>query len=180
MGKRLGMPTQAYTSFSDSKVVDAQAGAETAMGALLAVAAGMDSVSGPGMLDYLLSFSLPKLVIDDEIAGQALHFGRDIRLAGDLPTGHLVDELLSEGHVLVADHTMEHWPTELYLSGPSWDREAREKWTSHGGRDVNARATAEVERLLAGWEAPSPDPSIDREARAIIRAAMTTDADLPG
>ena len=180
MGKRLGMPTQAYTSFSESKVIDAQAGAETAMGALLAVAAGMDSVSGPGMLDYLLTFSLPKLVIDDEIAGQALHFARDIQAAGDLPTTSLIDELLSEGHVLVADHTMEHWPRELHLPADVWDRDARERWASKGELDVTARATAEVERLLGRWEAAPPDPAIDREARAIIRSGLTSGAELPG
>ena len=31
------------------------------------------------MLDFLLVFSLPKLVFDDEICGQTLHFLREIR-----------------------------------------------------------------------------------------------------
>ena len=44
MGKQLGMPTQAYTGFSEAKVLDAQAGAETALGALMAVQSGLDSV----------------------------------------------------------------------------------------------------------------------------------------
>jgi len=179
MGKRLGLPTQAYTAFSEAKVLDAQAGAETAMGALLAVAAGMDSVSGPGMLDYLLTFSLPKLVVDDEIAGQALHFGRDIVAADDLPTSALVDELLAEGHVLVSEHTMEHWPTELHLPAEVWDRDARERWTSKGELDVAARARAEVERLLEAYEPPETDPAVDAEARAIIRSGLPTGAELP-
>jgi len=180
MGKRLGMPTQAYTAFSESKVLDAQAGSETAMGALLAVAAGMDSVSGPGMLDFLLTFSLPKLVIDDEIAGQALHFGRDIVAADDLPTSALIDELLGEGHVLVSDHTLAHWPTELHLPGEVWDRDARERWTSRGKLDTTARATAEVERLLVSYEPPTTDQAVDAEARAIIRSGLAEGAELPG
>jgi trimethylamine--corrinoid protein Co-methyltransferase len=180
VGKRLGLPTQAYTAFSESKVIDAQAGAETAMGALLAVAAGMDSVSGPGMLDYLLTFSLPKLVIDDEIAGQALHFGRLIGPAGDLPTTDLIDELLSEGHVLVTDHTMEHWPSELHLPGDVWDRDTRERWTSKGGLDVTTRASAEVERLLSAYEPPPTDPALDAEARAVIASALPAGDALPG
>ena len=39
---------------------------------------GVNSVSGPGMLDFLLVFSLPKLVFDDEMCGQALRFVRDV------------------------------------------------------------------------------------------------------
>lgn len=180
MGKHLGMPTQAYTSFSESRVLDAQAGAETALGALLAVTSGMDSVSGPGMLDYLLTFSLPKLVIDDEIAGQVLHFGRDITRADDLPTTELVNELLSEGNLLVSDHTREHWPSELYLPGEAWDRDARDGWAARGLLDATARATAQVERLLEAYEPPETDPRLDAEARAIITSGLSEGSELPG
>ncbi len=180
MAKRLGLPSQAYFAFGEGKVLDAQAGAETAMGALLAVISGVDSVSGLGMLDYLLTFSLPKLVLDDELAAQALHFARDIVPADDLPTTALVRELLAEGHVVVSDHTLEHWPTELYLPGEVMDRDARDKWTSKGELDVPARATAEVERHLAAWEPPATDPAVDKEARAIIASGLPDGAVLPG
>ncbi|CAN5839875.1 trimethylamine methyltransferase family protein [soil metagenome] len=179
MAQRLGIPSQAYLAFSEGKVLDAQAGAETAMGALLAVTAGVDSVSGLGMLDFLLTFSLPKLVLDDELAGQALHFAREIRPTGDLPTTELVNELLAEGHLVTADHTLSHWPSELYLPGPVIDRDAREKWASKGGLDVPARATAEVERLLAAWAPPATDRGVDAEARAIISAALPEGTPLP-
>ena len=79
VAKSLGLPTQAYMALSDAKEVDAQAGAETFGSALLAALAGVNSVSGPGMLDFLLVFSLPKLVLDDELCGQALRFTREIR-----------------------------------------------------------------------------------------------------
>ena len=74
VAKALGLPTQSYMALSDAKILDAQAGAETFASALLAGLAGVNSVSGPGMLDFLLVFSLPKLVFDDEICGQTLHF----------------------------------------------------------------------------------------------------------
>ncbi len=179
MGKHLGMPTQAYTAFSESKVLDAQAGAETAMGALLAVESGLDSVSGPGMLDYLLTFSLPKLVVDDEIVGQVKHFAGDIQLSGDIPTTELINEMLSEGHMLVADHTMEHWPSALYLPGPVWDRDAHDAWSAKGELDIVARATDGVERLLESYQPPETDPAVDAEARAIIESGLSEGAELP-
>ncbi|HKZ70389.1 MAG TPA: trimethylamine methyltransferase family protein, partial [Anaerolineales bacterium] len=73
VAKHLGLPTQCYMALSEGKFLDAQAGAETFGSALLAAIAGVNSVSGPGMLDYVLTFSLPKLVFDDEVCGQALH-----------------------------------------------------------------------------------------------------------
>jgi trimethylamine--corrinoid protein Co-methyltransferase len=179
MGKHLGLPTQAYTNFSEAKVLDPQAGSETAMGALLAVTAGIDSVSGPGMLDYLLTFSLPKLVIDDEIAAQALHFGRDIDVADDLPTTELIKELLEEGHVLMSDHTMERWPAELYLPGPVWDRDAHDQWVAKGELDMATRAAAQVDHLLDAYEPPATDLALDAEARDIIKSGLADGAELP-
>jgi trimethylamine--corrinoid protein Co-methyltransferase len=179
MGKYLGLPTQAYTAFSEAKMLDAQAGAETAMGALLAVQSGLDSVSGVGMLDYLLTFSIPKLVVDDEIVGQVLHFQGDITDTGDIPASAIIDEMFEEGHALVAEHTMLNWPTAMYLPGPVWDRDARDAWTAKGGLDINTRAVAQVERLLEGYEMPAADPALDAEARAIVRSGQTRDEELP-
>jgi trimethylamine--corrinoid protein Co-methyltransferase len=67
-----------YMALSDGKFLDAQAGGETFSSALLAALAGVNSVSGPGMLDFVLTFSLPKLVFDNEVCGQCLHFVREI------------------------------------------------------------------------------------------------------
>ena len=118
IGKYLGLPTQSYMALSDSKCLDAQAGAETFGSALLAALAGVNSVSGPGMLDYVMTFSLPKLVFDNELCGQAFHFTRDIAPVDDLPTRHLVQAQLTEQHMLTAEHTIAHWPHQLYLPGP--------------------------------------------------------------
>ena len=41
VGKHLGLPTQSYLAFSDAKLLDAQAGAETYGSALLAALAGI-------------------------------------------------------------------------------------------------------------------------------------------
>ena len=179
MGKHLGLPTQAYTGFSEGKVLDAQAGAETAMGALLAVQSGLDSVSGVGMLDYLLTFSIPKLVVDDEIVGQVLHFQRDVQVVDDIPSSEIVREMLDEGHALMAEHTMSHWPEELYLPGPAWDRDAYDAWSAKGELDIVARATARVDELLASYEMPEADAAVDAEARAIIRDGMRGEGELP-
>jgi trimethylamine--corrinoid protein Co-methyltransferase len=179
VAKRLGLPTQAYMALSDAKVLDAQAGAETFGSALLAALAGVDSVSGPGMLDFLLVFSLPKLVFDDEICGQALHFVRDTAVADDLPVGALVERLLADQHLIMADHTTRHWPAELYLPQPVVERNTREDWTKAGAADAYARAVAEVDRRLAAYRGVETDPAIERELDAIVRAGLRDQVELP-
>jgi trimethylamine--corrinoid protein Co-methyltransferase len=179
VAKHLGLPTQAYMALSDGKVLDAQAGAETFASALLAAAAGVNSVSGPGMLDYVVTFSLPKLVLDDELCGQALHFVREVDVKGDLPTSDLVRQLLDEQHLIIADHTLEHWPTELYLPEAVIDRDNRETWTDKGELDAARRAAAIVEERLAAWEPVPTDPAIVRELDRIVASGLEKQTELP-
>ena len=179
IGKHFGLPTQSYMALSDAKTLDAQAGAETFGSALLAALSGVNSVSGPGMLDYVLAFSLPKLVFDDEMCGQALHFVRDSGPRDDLPVGHLIEALMDENHLIMADHTTTHWPEELYLTSPIIDRDSRETWLRKGGRTVAENATEEVDRLLAEWTPVETDPDVDAEMVRLIQSGLDKPVDLP-
>jgi trimethylamine--corrinoid protein Co-methyltransferase len=176
VAKRLGLPTQSYMALSEGKFIDAQAGAETFGSALLAALSGVNSVSGPGMLDYVLTFSLEKLVLDNELCGQALHFVRDYAVKEDLPTVDLVRQLLNEKHLLTSEHTLKYWPRELYLPGPVFDRTNREQWAKEGGRDLGQRMKAEVEARLTAFVSPETDPRVDAELLRIIRSGMSDPA----
>jgi trimethylamine--corrinoid protein Co-methyltransferase len=179
IAKYLGLPSQAYMALSDGKELDAQAGGESFSSALLAALAGVNSVAGPGMLDFVLTFSLPKLVFDNEVCGQALHFCREIRPLDDLPSQHIVDHLVREGHLITAPQTLEHWPRELYLTDPVIDRTTRDTADPSGGPNLVERACAEVERRLAAWRPVETDPAIDEAMRAVIRAGMESQDRLP-
>jgi len=179
VGKYLGLPTQSYMALSDSKFLDAQAGAESFGSALLAALAGINSVSGPGMLDYVMVFSLPKLVFDNEVCGQALQFVRGTNVVDDLPTDALVRAQLADEHMLTAEHTLRHWPDQLYLPGAVFDRSNRETWVEAGGKTLYQRAMAEVDRRLAAYAPVETDPAADAEMRRLIRAGMTGQRLLP-
>jgi trimethylamine--corrinoid protein Co-methyltransferase len=179
VGKSLGLPTQSYLALSDGPILDAQAGAETFGSALIAALAGVNSVSGPGMLDFLLVFSLPKLVFDDEMCGQALRFVREIEPKDDLPVGPLIDQLMADQHLIMAEHTMTHWPTELYLPSAVVDRDNRENWLKAGAKDTYQRACDEVDRRLALYRPLATDPLIDQELQRIIRSGLHDQTHLP-
>ena len=61
IGKHLHLLTQADISMSDATQLDAQAGPESSMGATLAALAGINSISGPGMIGFESCHSLEKL-----------------------------------------------------------------------------------------------------------------------
>lgn len=179
IAKSLGLPTQAYMALSDSKFLDAQAGGESFSSALLAAIAGVNSVSGPGMLDFVLTFSLAKLVFDNEICGQALHFVREIRVLDDLPAGDLVSELLRQDNLITSPHTLKHWPHEFYLTGPVIDRENRANWQKSGSKTLHGRACDEVEQRLAAYAPIETDPEIDKTMRELIVAGLNEQTNLP-
>jgi len=179
IAKHLNLPTQAYMALSEGKFLDAQAGAESFAGAMLAAISGVNSVSGPGMLDYVLTFSLEKLVFDNELCGQALHFCRDFAVMEDLPTVELVRQLLGDKHLLTAAHTLSYWPKELYLPGSVFDRLSRESWLQEGGKNLDQRVRAEVERQLGAYVSPPTDARIVAEMVGLIRQGMTSGQAVP-
>ena len=118
----------------------------------------------------MLTFSLPKLVFDNEMCGQALHFVRAFAPVDDLPTADLVDDLLKDSHLITSPHTLEHWPKELYLTDPVVDRENRENWEEKGSKSLYDRACEEVETRLAAYQPIDTDPAADQAMRDIIAA----------
>jgi trimethylamine--corrinoid protein Co-methyltransferase len=179
IAKYLGLPSQAYMALSDGKELDAQAGGESFSSALLAALAGVNSVAGPGMLDFVLTFSLPKLVFDNEVCGQALHFCRDIEPLDDLPSQELVDHLMHEGHLITAQQTLDHWPQELYLTDPVIDRTTRDTSDDTKLPGLVERACQQVENRLAAYTPFETDPAIDEAMRAVILEGLETQETLP-
>jgi len=158
VAKHLKLPTQAYMALSDSKFNDPQAGMETGVGAFLAASAGINSVSGPGMLDYVNCFSFEKLVFDDEVVAHAKRFVRPVEVKDDLPAAELLAELVRDKHLLTSEHTLARWPEELYLPGPMVDRTNWDQWSEQGSRDWRARANQVIDETLASYEVePLPE-----------------------
>ena len=149
IGKRLGMPTQGYIAFSDAKQLDAQAGLESAMGATLAALSGINSISGPGMLDFESCQSLEKLVVDNEICGMTFRLLRGIEPREDFPSIPLFEELRRKKQLLIAPHTRRHLREEITFPGPVIDRANRERWANDGKLTLWERAGREVTRIVA-------------------------------
>jgi trimethylamine--corrinoid protein Co-methyltransferase len=152
IGKALRLPTQAYIGLSDAKLLDAQAGLESSMGATLAALSGINSVSGPGMLDFESCFSLEKLVLDNEICGMTSRLVEGITPRDDFPARPRFEELLAEQHLLISDHTRRHLRDEVYFPGPTIDRANRSRWREEGRRTLGERARSEVERLVGEYQ----------------------------
>lgn len=170
IGRHLGLPTQAYISLSDAKLLDAQAGLETGIGAALAVLSGINSVSGPGMLDFESCQSLEKLVLDNDICGMALRLSRGIEPREDFPALGLFEEMLKEKHLLIAAHTRRWLRAEHFFPSPVIDRANRGRWQKEGGLTLLERARREKERLVASWQPSRLGDGIKAELARLMTA----------
>ena len=153
IGKLLGLPTHAYVGLSDSKCVDAQAGLETGMGAILGALSGINVMSGGGMLDYESAQSYEKLVIDNDICGMAYRLvqgigQRDEPLAMDLfsePSGET--EFLTHPHTLLWHALEQKYPHVI-------NRDGYEQWVHNGKPTLVERASQQVSTLLSEESRP--------------------------
>jgi len=132
-----GLPTHAYLGMSDTKIVDAQTGLETASGALLGALAGVNMMSGPGMMDFESCFSL------------------------------VMREVGHAGNFLKSKHTRRNFRKADYIPTDVIDRDFRQTWFDKGALDVNARAHRRVEELIAAYEPLALDPEIAKDLEAI-------------
>jgi trimethylamine--corrinoid protein Co-methyltransferase len=163
IGKYLEVPTQAYISLSDSKLLDAQAGLETGIGATLAALSGINNISGPGMLDFENCQSLEKLVLDNEICGMTLRLLKGIEPRDDFPSLPLFQELLAEQHLLIAPHTRKHIKSELTFPSRIIERANRGRWENEGSRTLGERAEDEISRHLNNYEPSGIADSIKKD-----------------
>jgi len=170
IGKYLGLPTQAYIGLSDAKLLDAQAGLESSMGATLAALAGINNISGPGMLDFESCFSLEKLVLDNEICGMVFRMMEGVQPREDFPSQPRFEELLKEGHLLISDHTRRYLKEEVHFPGPVIDRANRSRWQEEGSSTLGERAHREVERLIEEHEPVRLPDDIKKELAELMEA----------
>ena len=162
-----GLPTHAYLGMSDTKIVDAQTGLESASGAVLGALAGINMISGPGLMDFESCFSLEKLVIDAEIVGMAKRLVRGVDDSDEPLALDVVREVGHKGQFLATKHTARRYRREDYMPSEVIDRDYRKAWFDKGALDVNARAHRRVEELVASYEPLDLPDDVVRELQVI-------------
>ena len=170
VGKSLGLPTHTYLSATDSKVVDAQAGLESGMGALVGALSGINMISGAGMLDSLLCQSAEKLVIDAEGIAMAKRMLEGMKIHTEtLATGFYEGVNFKGGDFLKQKITLKLFQKEQHMPSAVIDRDSVRGWKESGGLDTFGRAKQRVEQLLSSYTKPELDPAKVAELHTFVR-----------
>jgi trimethylamine--corrinoid protein Co-methyltransferase len=175
VGKSLGIPTHCYLGASDSKLVDAQAGLESGITALIGALAGINMISGAGMLDFLACQSPEKLVIDAEAIAMAkrLLAGLEVR-TGTLATAFF-EGVNFKGDFLKQKATRDLFSTEQHLPSSIIDRDSVRGWQHAGRLDTFSRAKKAVAALIQDYRRPAMPTGLEAELTVMVeRVAQTS------
>ena len=154
VGKSLGLPTHTYLCASDSKLVDAQAGMESGMTAIIGALAGINMISGAGMLDFLACQSAEKLVVDAEGIGMAKRLLAGMQVQTETLATALFEGINFKGDFLKQKITRELFSKEQFLPSAVIDRDSIRGWQIGGSQDTFARAKERTRQLLNDYQQP--------------------------
>jgi trimethylamine--corrinoid protein Co-methyltransferase len=170
VGRHLGLPTHAYMGLSDAKLPDYQAGLETAFGVAMAALAGVNIVSGPGMLNFVGTQSLEKMILDGEVCAMASRLLDGVAWRGspealDVLRDHAVDKSF-----LTADHTRRYFREEAWFPSDVIDRGPQGEWEAAGRPDAMRRAHDRVRSVLSSAAVEPPDERLIDQMESIVVA----------
>jgi trimethylamine--corrinoid protein Co-methyltransferase len=169
IGKWFGLPTHAYTGLSDSKCVDAQAGLETGMGAVLGALSGINVISGAGMMDYESTQSLEKLVLDNDICGMAYRMITGISQRDEPIALQLYPESGGDIEFLTHPHTLQ-WHLLEQRYPQIINRDGYDQWVQSGKPTVTDRASVRVAELLGDEAVPVLPADLQTDLNSIMRS----------
>ena len=147
MGKYYGLPIHTYAAMSDAKIVDYQAGSETARSGLMALSAGFDNVSGAGGLNVIAEMSIEKMVIDNDFIGTLKFLENGMRFDEASLAGDLLMEVGPAGSFMGKKHTLKNYRKEQNYSNITLNYEDRATWEKEGSPDIMDKARAYVDDL---------------------------------
>lgn len=139
------------SGISDSKMPDAQAGAEKGYNHALVGNAGANLIyESAGMLGSLLGFSLEGVVLDNDIVGAAQRTIRGIEVNDDTLSLDVIRAAVigGPGHYLASRQTLDLMQTD-YIYPAIGDRLSPKEWNEVGRPRLIDRATAHVRDVLA-------------------------------
>ncbi|MFZ1916610.1 MAG: trimethylamine methyltransferase family protein [Terriglobales bacterium] len=161
VGKYFGLPTHAYMVAGDGRLVDAQTEMESGMSAVLGALAGINMISGAGMLDFLACHSIEKLVIDAEAIASAQRFIEGIEPRGETLATEMFAQTGLSGDFLKLKETRALFRKEQHFPSAIVDRGLTTM--DQTAPDVVTRAAQRVEELASSYRRPDLAPEREKE-----------------
>jgi len=168
MARRYNLPWRTSNLLGGAKILDAQAGYESAMTMMAVLLSGANYLwHSAGWNEAGMHCSIAKFVVDSEVCAMGYRMAEGIRW-DDFEEGlAAVRDVGPGGHYLGHPHTQANFQRAFFIP-KLFDNNSIEQWKAEGSKDVKERALSQAKRLLAEYEEPKLDPTKDEELRDYI------------
>ena len=168
MARSYGIPWRTSNTLGGSKILDAQAGYESATTLSAVMHAGANYIwHSAGWNEAGMHCSVAKFIVDAEQCAMAHRmatgpdwesFEQAVSAVGDVGPG---------GHFLDHPHTQENFQSAFFLP-ELFDNNSVEQWMAEGSKDTTHRALVQAKHLLDAYEEPKLDVEKDEALRDFI------------
>jgi trimethylamine--corrinoid protein Co-methyltransferase len=155
-----GIPIWAFAGASDSKVMDAQAGAEAMFSIITALLSRANLIHDVGFLEYGSTSSLEMITMANELIAMSRFYLKGIAVNESTLALEAIERVGrgSPGSIfLMDDHTYDNFMEALFLPRLI-DRSRYDTWQKAGTLNLYDRCNKEAKRILAEHQVnPKPD-----------------------
>jgi len=156
------IPVRAMSGFTDAKIPDFQAGAETMQNLMLGMLSGAHLLNeSVGILDNILTISYEKTILDGEIISRIKRISQGI---SGVDRDLCVESIQHVGHggaYLTEPMTVKNCRNRWAPSTSFWG--TQEEWEKKGSQDASHRANQITRQILLDAPDSIIDPELDKE-----------------
>jgi trimethylamine--corrinoid protein Co-methyltransferase len=149
-----GLPIWSFAGASDSKVMDAQAGAEAMFSIITAMLSRCNLIHDVGYLEYGNVSSLEMVTMANELIAMCRYFTGGIEINEETLALDVIERVAGGGAnsiFLMDDHTFDNFMRSLFIPA-LLDRTRYDAWEQEGAKDLYKRCNEEAKRILAEHE----------------------------
>jgi trimethylamine--corrinoid protein Co-methyltransferase len=152
------LPSWGLAGATDAKLLDAQAGIESAFSILSQGLSGLNLIHDVGYMAAGMTCSLEQLVMGNEVIGMTRRFVEGITVTRDTLARQIIEDVGPGGHFLVQPHTRDHFRKELWRS-KLLNRQTIAAWDAAGKPTMQDRVKEEIKAIT---ESHRPEPLSDK------------------
>ena len=179
LSRRMQLPLRGIGHVTAAKSADGQAMQESSDSMMTAIMAGSDIIfHATGWLEGGLTMGYEKFMMDLDRCGMMCTMVKGLTIDEN---SLAKDAFLQSGpgdNFLSTDHTLRNFETANYRSALLSNTQSFEQWTDDGSIDAEQRASAAWKQVLAEYQMPDIDPSIDEALTDFMQQKKNSEPDL--
>jgi len=167
MGRYYDLPVFGLGGATDSKVLDQQCSFETTISLLTALLQGANIVHDVGFMDAGMQGSLQLIALVNDYLGFIRAMVSGVEVNQETLALDVIEELGPTGDYLSHDHTMRHYREPFYSTLA--DKNQYAVWEKKGGLTMEARAAAQVDKILSSHLVEPLPVDVNEAVQEIVR-----------